>query len=90
LILDTMKSQSAEMNRSMQAIAELLASQDNNPNPNPPKESPSLMFSNKDFVEMNNLTLPKDLHNWRTLHVQAWLAYKLELPMYIDAFKVQN
>jgi hypothetical protein len=38
-------------------------------------------------TEINNLQLPRDIMKWRTLHVQAWLAFTMELPEYTAAFK---
>jgi hypothetical protein len=36
--------------------------------------------------EIQDLQLPKDIAKWRTAHVQAWLAFEVELPQYLDNF----
>lgn len=82
-MLKEIKAQGQELNKSVEAIANIIATQTQ-----PPKDN-TIMLS-KDLIEMNNLSLPKDLNHWRNLHVLAWIAYKLELPMYMDSFKVNH
>lgn len=36
--------------------------------------------------DLPNVKLPPRIGDWRTLHVKAWLAFRLELPQYADAF----
>ena len=40
--------------------------------------------------DIQDLQLPKDIAKWRTAHVQAWLAFEMELPQYLDVFAVAS
>eukprot|EP00605_Chrysophyceae_sp_TOSAG23-4_P000122 GSChrysophyteH1.ASY1.ANO1.133.1 assembled CDS len=40
-----------------------------------------------DIFNVTNVQLPANVHDWRVAHVQAWLAFQVELPMYMEAFK---
>lgn len=44
-------------------------------------------LSNLKISGISNLKLPKDALQWRTVHVQAWLAITMELPLYMDNFQ---
>jgi hypothetical protein len=35
---------------------------------------------------VHNVRLPPNVKGWRTAHVQAWLAFVVELPVYMDSF----
>jgi hypothetical protein len=37
--------------------------------------------------DVRSLRLPKDVTQWRVLHVQAWVAITMELPLYMDNFQ---
>jgi len=37
--------------------------------------------------EVRSLKLPKDITQWRVLHVQAWIAITMELPLYMENFQ---
>ena len=37
--------------------------------------------------DVRSLKLPKDITQWRVLHVQAWIAITMELPLYMDNFQ---
>lgn len=37
--------------------------------------------------ELNSLKLPLRIADWRAAHVQAWLAFRMDLPQYVAAFQ---
>lgn len=37
--------------------------------------------------ELNSLKLPLRIADWRAAHVQAWLAFQMDLPQYVAAFQ---
>lgn len=37
--------------------------------------------------EISNVKLPPNIADWRTAHVQAWLAFQVELPDYMESFQ---
>lgn len=37
--------------------------------------------------ELNTVKLPLNISEWRSSHAQAWLAYRLDLPQYLQIFK---
>ncbi|RYH30865.1 hypothetical protein EON65_04035 [archaeon] len=41
---------------------------------------------NSALTEIKDVELPKNIARWRTAHVQAWLAFELELPQYLESF----
>ena len=57
------------------------------PEPQPSPKKGTNTFAGISVSEMTNVKLPSDVCQWRTIHVQAWLAFKMELPMYMDAFQ---
>jgi hypothetical protein len=38
------------------------------------------------MTELNSLRLPLRIGDWRAAHVQAWLAFQMDLPQYVAAF----
>ena len=36
--------------------------------------------------ELQNISLPRNVHNWRAAHIQAWISLKMDLPQYIQQF----
>ena len=50
------------------------------------EKSNELSIYSKEILEYSNLTMPHNVLTWRTVHVMAWLCYKLELPQYIETF----
>jgi hypothetical protein len=40
-----------------------------------------------DIFNVTNVQLPANVHDWRVAHVQAWLAFQVELPAYMEAFQ---
>ena len=39
-----------------------------------------------DIFNVTNVQLPSNVMEWRTAHVQAWLAFQVELPDYMETF----
>lgn len=68
----------AKMNDMRDSVEDLERSMINKPVPK--KKDPLAIFSTF------NVTLPPDVRQWRTAHVQAWLAIVVELPAFMDEF----
>jgi hypothetical protein len=43
-----------------------------------------------DIFNVTNVQLPPNINDWKTAHVQAWLAFDVELPAYMDSFRVAS
>ena len=39
-----------------------------------------------DIFNVTNVQLPPNVNDWRNAHVQAWLAFVVELPEYMESF----
>lgn len=42
--------------------------------------------SQLDIFSVTNVALPANVNDWKVAHVQAWLAFDVELPAYMDSF----
>ncbi len=40
-----------------------------------------------DIFNVTNVQLPANVNDWRVAHVQAWLAFQVELPAYMESFQ---
>ena len=40
-----------------------------------------------DIFNVTNVELPANVDDWRVAHVQAWLAFQVELPAYMESFQ---
>jgi Ca2+-dependent lipid-binding protein len=78
MMMKEMKNQSQELEKSVRSLAEIL---------HKPKPAAEPVQSQPAFVPSEDLALPNDINNWRSIHAMAWLAYQLELPIYMDAFQ---
>ena len=45
------------------------------------------LISSLTLSEVSNVKLPASIADWRLAHVQAWLAFQVELPMHMTAFQ---
>jgi hypothetical protein len=57
------------------------------PPQSPPKEkrAPKPQINEKPLA-MKEIQLPKNISRWRKAHAQAWLAFRMELPDYLEVF----
>ena len=84
-LLDTINSKTAEI---INPVASMATYSVPTPTESPSRKSKKLdTFAGISVAEMTNVKLPSDVCQWRTIHVQAWLAFKMELPMYMEAFQ---
>jgi len=73
------KSQTQELRRSMEQL-ERQQRKNVSIAPAPKKEK-------WDIFNVTNVELPANVNDWRVAHVQAWLAFQVELPAYMEAFQ---
>ena len=73
-LFDALNGQTSRLSKSIEQISSEL--------------SKSLTRENGGAIsELNNVKLPLNIAEWRTSHAQAWLAYRLDLPQYLQTFK---
>lgn len=79
MMMNEIKCQSSELQKSVRSLADIFTKQ---------QQQQQQQVQQPTFVPSEDLALPNDICNWRSVHAMAWLAYQLELPMYMDAFQV--
>jgi hypothetical protein len=52
----------------------------------PPKVAKKVEQEEEPVQRIPRIKLPLDVRNWRNAHVLAWLAFRMELPQYMDSF----
>ena len=50
------------------------------------KEEDSLPWHGMTMTELQNISLPRNVYDWRAAHIQAWISLRLDLPQYIQPF----
>jgi Ca2+-binding EF-hand superfamily protein len=49
-------------------------------------EDSDLPWHGMTMTELQNVSLPRNIYDWRAAHVQAWVSLQLDLPQYIQQF----
>lgn len=50
------------------------------------KDEDTLPWHGMTMTELQNVSLPRNVYDWRAAHIQAWISLRLDLPQYIQAF----
>jgi Ca2+-binding EF-hand superfamily protein len=69
----------AEQNRMLQESLKGLQSQATAPSDKP--------WHGMSVTELKKVVLPSNVFDWRAAHVQAWLAFKMDLPQHVQQFQ---
>lgn len=75
-----MGNQNDALSKTIKKLAKTLAEQTKHSEKDPVKKSGIL-------GSQDDVKLPNDIRKWRNAHVQAWVAFQMELPQYIDSFQ---
>eukprot|EP01034_Spumella_vulgaris_P039156 gene39156-48362_t len=78
-LMAAMALQNANLTKSLEALTASL-NQERAEKKKQPKD-------NMKIHEINELKLPADVKQWRSAHVQAWVAFQMELPQYMESFQ---
>lgn len=79
-LLEKMKTQNAELKGMLEAaLKKMKKSKDE-------EKQVASEPTDQQMPDITDIQLPKNISRWRSAHVQAWLAFQIGLPQYIDAF----
>lgn len=80
-ILKAMKSQNDALTQSIEGLSRELAKE---------RQAKTNLLDGLVINQVNALKLPKDVKQWRSAHVQAWISFEVELPRYAPAFQTAS
>ena len=102
-ILDLMNAQTRELGKSIESIsknfsdrhlppqgdqgAAIPSSTDEKQDRDRDRGAKQRLISALTVSEISSVKLPPNIADWRTAHVQAWLAFQVELPDYMERFQ---
>ena len=93
-ILKAIREQNANFKDTIDSLSQALKSANesrpppddaNTETPHPPKTKPKTAPV-EEFQKIPRVKLPLDAKTWRNAHVLAWLAFRMELPQYMETF----
>lgn len=82
-LLEAMHAQQLEFGQTIEKLKSSMASKEAKPS-SPSKGNP---LEGLQVHEIQNVRLPRNVVQWRTVHAQAWVAFVLELPQYVPQFQ---